>query len=282
MDHRPGPALADRARAAGGRNLRRAANGLRLWTNVDPPEVGATPRSSSGAATAASCGATPATRHRIGRPILIVPSVLNRSRILDLQPRTSLVRSVLDADLDTFMLDWGEPDEGDADRDLAGYVELLTAAIASDARRVRCVRGGAVRLLHGWAPLAPRDGRRPGAPRPRRPGADDTGRRLGVGLPRRPLRQGPAPVPRDRRPRPGPRGTDRPGLPADPSQRRAPAAGGAVAAPVERRVPGHLPRHRRMGERPGPDVGRPVLGLDRARPVAGRRRWSLPRSATAS
>ena len=131
MDHQPGPALADRARAAGGRSLRRATNGLRLWTNVDPPEVGATPRSVVWRRHRSELWRY-AGHPRLDRaPVLIVPSVLNRSRILDLQPRTSLVRSVLDADLDAFMLDWGEPDEGDADRDLAGYVELLRAAIAT-------------------------------------------------------------------------------------------------------------------------------------------------------
>lgn len=131
MDHRSGPALADRARAAGGRSLRRAANGLRLWTNVDPPEVGATPRSVVWRRHRSELWRYAGHPRPDRAPVLIVPSVLNRSRILDLQPRTSVVRNVLDADLDAFMLDWGVPDEGDADRDLAGYVEVLRAAIAT-------------------------------------------------------------------------------------------------------------------------------------------------------
>ena len=149
MDHRPGPALADRARAAGGRNLRRAANGLRLWANVDPPEVGATPklrRLAPRPQRALALRRT--TRDRTGRPSSSCRACSTAAGSSTCSRARASSASVLDADLDTYMLDWGVPDERDADRGLAGYVDLLRAAIASDratcpGRRRSCCSGTA-------------------------------------------------------------------------------------------------------------------------------------------
>ena len=56
-------------------------------------------------------------------PVLIVHSLVSRSYILDLRPGNSIVEFLLDAGLDVFMLDWGVPDELDADNDLERYVD---------------------------------------------------------------------------------------------------------------------------------------------------------------
>ncbi|MBM4345097.1 MAG: alpha/beta fold hydrolase [Deltaproteobacteria bacterium] len=48
------------------------------------------------------------------RPVLLVPSMINRWYVLDLRPRASLVAALLSAGLDVFCLDWGA--FGDEDR----------------------------------------------------------------------------------------------------------------------------------------------------------------------
>lgn len=49
--------------------------------------------------------------------VLLVPSLINRWYVLDLREGASLVQACLDAGLDTYCLDWGEP--GDEDRYLS-------------------------------------------------------------------------------------------------------------------------------------------------------------------
>ena len=52
-----------------------------------------------------------------GPAVLLVPSLINRWYVLDLREGASLVAACLDAGLDTYCLDWGEP--GDEDRYLS-------------------------------------------------------------------------------------------------------------------------------------------------------------------
>ena len=65
---------------------------------------------------------TPAAR-RSGRPLLICFALVNRPYILDLQPETSLVRRLLEAGFTVYLVDWGDPDDGDRLRDLNDYLE---------------------------------------------------------------------------------------------------------------------------------------------------------------
>ena len=85
---------------------------------------------------------------RYGPPVLIVHSLVSRSYILDLRPGSSLVEYLTDAGLDVFLLDWGVPDELDADNDLETLRRRLPAARArGGAARDRLRRGDARRLL---------------------------------------------------------------------------------------------------------------------------------------
>ena len=61
---------------------------------------------------------------KYGPPVLIVHSLVSRSYILDLRPGNSLVEYLTAAGLDVYMLDWGVPDELDADNDLERYVDF--------------------------------------------------------------------------------------------------------------------------------------------------------------
>jgi len=64
------------------------------------------------------------TRARPGaRPLLICFALVNRPYILDLQPDTSLVRRLLEAGRQVYLVDWGDPDEGDRQQELNDYLE---------------------------------------------------------------------------------------------------------------------------------------------------------------
>lgn len=66
---------------------------------------------------------------RRGEPLLIVYSVINRSYILDLAEGCSVVRHLLDAGLDVWMVEWGEPDAHPQGVDLDDYVAGLDGCI---------------------------------------------------------------------------------------------------------------------------------------------------------
>jgi polyhydroxyalkanoate synthase len=57
------------------------------------------------------------------RPLLICFALVNRPYILDLQPDSSLVRRLLGAGFPVYLVDWGEPDDGDRLQDLNDYLE---------------------------------------------------------------------------------------------------------------------------------------------------------------
>jgi polyhydroxyalkanoate synthase len=105
------------------RSLLRARNGIRYVRGTHRPQVGATPKD-----VVWRRGNAELWRYRNGTrryrpPVVFVHSLVSRSYILDLRPGNSLVEYLTDAGLDVFMLDWGVPDELDADNDLARYVD---------------------------------------------------------------------------------------------------------------------------------------------------------------
>ena len=56
-------------------------------------------------------------------PILIVYALINRPYILDLQPDRSVVRRLLEAGFDVYLIDWGEPSQLDNSLTLEDYVD---------------------------------------------------------------------------------------------------------------------------------------------------------------
>jgi polyhydroxyalkanoate synthase len=92
-----------------------------------------------------------------GVPVLIVFSLISRSYILDLRPGNSFVEHLVKAGFDVYLLDWGVPDERDAQNTLDDYVhDYIPAAIArtrqcSQSRTVNLLGyclGGNLALLH--------------------------------------------------------------------------------------------------------------------------------------
>ncbi|RCU44254.1 class III poly(R)-hydroxyalkanoic acid synthase subunit PhaC [Haloplanus salinus] len=62
------------------------------------------------------------TEHQHRVPILIVYALINRPYILDLQPDRSIVRRLLEAGHDVYLIDWHEPSELDTSLSLHDYV----------------------------------------------------------------------------------------------------------------------------------------------------------------
>ena len=57
-----------------------------------------------------------------GPPVLIVPSLINRSYILDLTPKNSLVRGLDKRGIAPFTIDWDAPGPEESQFDLTGYI----------------------------------------------------------------------------------------------------------------------------------------------------------------
>ncbi len=60
---------------------------------------------------------------RVATPAVLVPSLINKAYILDLEPGRSLVEALTAAGHPTYLVDWGVPEEEDGDEDVA-YVLL--------------------------------------------------------------------------------------------------------------------------------------------------------------
>jgi polyhydroxyalkanoate synthase len=61
-------------------------------------------------------------------PLLIVYALVNRPYMMDLQQDRSLIRGLLAAGLDVYLIDWGYPDGADRFTTLADYIEDYLAA----------------------------------------------------------------------------------------------------------------------------------------------------------
>lgn len=90
-------------------------------------------------------------------PVLLVFALINRPDIFDLRPGNSFVEFLLDEGYDVFLLDWGVPDEGDADMGLDSYVcdelhagvrETLRASGQDEVTLLGWCIGGTLCLLY--------------------------------------------------------------------------------------------------------------------------------------
>ncbi|MCW8140316.1 MAG: hypothetical protein KIT58_15560 [Planctomycetota bacterium] len=62
-----------------------------------------------------------ASTPRLPVPVVLVPSIINRSYVFDLRPGQSLVEALLGAGLDVVLVDWGVPAQADARLGLGDY-----------------------------------------------------------------------------------------------------------------------------------------------------------------
>jgi polyhydroxyalkanoate synthase len=80
-------------------------------------------------------------------PMLLVFALINRPEIFDLRPGGSLIEFLLSEGFDVFLVDWGVPDEEDADMGLEDYVcDELHWAVRETLR----ASGAAELSLVGW------------------------------------------------------------------------------------------------------------------------------------
>jgi polyhydroxyalkanoate synthase len=60
-----------------------------------------------------------------GRPVIVVPSLINPPHILDLTPETSLLRRLASGGFHPYLLDWGTPSPADREMDATAHVERV-------------------------------------------------------------------------------------------------------------------------------------------------------------
>ena len=89
---------------------------------TDDAEIGATPRDVVWTHRGTTLYRYRSTRRTYEVPLLLVFALINRPEIFDLRPGGSLVEYLLGEGFDVFLLDWGVPDEEDADTGLEDYV----------------------------------------------------------------------------------------------------------------------------------------------------------------
>ena len=147
----------DRVRREIDRNVRRARNGIKLAAVTSPPVLGQSPKDIVWRSGRSELWHYRGTRNSGGPPLLLVFSLVSRSYICDLTPGNSFVERLLDAGFDVYLLDWGVPDERDANNRLEDYADdYIPAAIKriqqlSGAKRVDLFGycfGGVLTLLH--------------------------------------------------------------------------------------------------------------------------------------
>lgn len=100
--------------------LRAALAGLRRYqTAARPPRPPVMPVAARiGRATLSDFGGD-------GPPVVFVPSLINPPHVLDLAEGNSLLRWLATQGLRPLLVDWGWPDPGERDLDIAGHVETL-------------------------------------------------------------------------------------------------------------------------------------------------------------
>jgi polyhydroxyalkanoate synthase len=131
-------AVLDRIRHEVERNALRTRNGIRLATRTERVGVGQAPKDVVWRAGRCELWHYRNSNVTVSPPLLIVFSLVSRSYILDLTPGNSFVERLLAAGFDVYLLDWGVPDERDAQNRLEDYVD---GYIPTAVQRVRELSG---------------------------------------------------------------------------------------------------------------------------------------------
>ncbi|MGH2886519.1 MAG: alpha/beta fold hydrolase [Solirubrobacteraceae bacterium] len=132
------------------RMMRVPVNALE-YTNIllttDDANVGVTPKEVVWTHRETTLYRYRSSKRRYAVPLLLVFALINRPDIFDLRPGGSLVEYLLEEGFDVFLVDWGYPDEEDADMGLAEFVcDELDWAVRETLRAA-----GAEQLtLMGW------------------------------------------------------------------------------------------------------------------------------------
>jgi polyhydroxyalkanoate synthase len=126
----------------------RVRRGMQILASAPRPPVGLTPYESIHTHDKLTLKYyAPPTGAPKRAPVVLVPSLINRAYILDLEPGRSLVAALAQLGHPTYLVDWGEPGPEDAQEDV-GYVlhDLLHRSIDRACRHARSERA----LLFGY------------------------------------------------------------------------------------------------------------------------------------
>jgi polyhydroxyalkanoate synthase subunit PhaC len=124
----PGELLA-RVQRDAERSVLRARNGLKYFTAANPPNVGRTPKDTIWTRDKIELWRYRSDRVQYHPPVLLIMSLVTRNYILDLYPGNSIVEHLRNAGFDVFMIDWGVPDQLEANNTLETYVDQYLPAV---------------------------------------------------------------------------------------------------------------------------------------------------------
>lgn len=90
-----------------------------------------------------------------GPPVVLVPSLINGSEVLDIDPQRSLLSRIADGGFHALLVDWGMPTPVNADEDIGAHVTALLApliaAVGAPVHLVGYCLGGTIALAHAVA-----------------------------------------------------------------------------------------------------------------------------------
>jgi polyhydroxyalkanoate synthase subunit PhaC len=112
-----------RVRADLERQAVRSRNGVKYLAGIGRPRVGQTPKDIVWKRGKAELWRYHSDRRAWRPPVFIIYSLVSHSYVLDLSPDNTFVGRLLNAGLDVFLIDWGVPDEKDADNTFETYVD---------------------------------------------------------------------------------------------------------------------------------------------------------------
>lgn len=102
---------------------RKLESGAAMLPALDSLEVGTTPKSVIAQIDKATLYRFDRdTPPRVRTPLLIIYALVNRHYVTDLEPRRSMIRRLLGAGLDVYLIDWGYPDRADGALTLDDYL----------------------------------------------------------------------------------------------------------------------------------------------------------------
>ncbi len=118
------------------RNWLRARNGIRLFSGQGYVRSEVTERDLMWSARKAALWRyRSSAQRRFATPVLMYIGLVSRSYLFDLQKGNSFVARLMDLGFDVYLLDWGIPDEADAENTIGTYAhELLPSAIRAVIR----------------------------------------------------------------------------------------------------------------------------------------------------
>lgn len=126
----PGSEVAASVRAELDRTRLRARNGIRVVTGVYSPRVDSTPRDRVWTLDKVSVWRYRTDRRRFSPPVVLFLGLVSRSYVFDLRPGSSYVARLRDAGFDVYLIDWGVPNEADAELTFDHYIdEYLVRAL---------------------------------------------------------------------------------------------------------------------------------------------------------